>query len=366
MSSKKRLAILGTRGIPARYGGFETFAERISALLVQREIDVTVYCEANSENDAPTTHRSVHLRYVPAPRIGPLTTILFDLRCLWQARHGFDVVYMLGYGASIFCFIPRVWGSEVWINMDGIEWARSKWSWLARTWFVTMESLAMWTTSRVIADAGAIQSHLESRHWRMPKCSVIAYGAEIVSQRPDPDCLDKWNVRSQEYYLVVCRLEPENHLQEIIDGFISSTSTRPLLILGDHTTGTPYVRSLQKARDERIRFGGTIYDSTTLQALRWHCRAYFHGHSVGGTNPSLLEAMGCGNLIVAHDNPFNREVADSTARYFRSSSEIPAIVADLDKIDSFEGFRNNSFGRVRQRYTWEKVCDEYTDLLNQV
>lgn len=363
MPSKKSLAILGSRGIPAHYGGFETFAEEISLRLVQRDVDVTVYCEAGSADTQPRHYDGVRLEYVRALRLGPLTTIFFDLHCLWRARKGHDVVYMLGYGASIFCFLPRLWGGKVWINMDGVEWARSKWNWLAKFWFRIMEAAAMWTANRVIADAEAIRQHLESRHWRNPPCSVIAYGADVVAQSPDPSLLDEWGVSSGQYYLVVCRLEPENHLREIIEGFSASATTRQLLIIGDHEAHTPYIGDLLTTQDARVRFAGTVFESKKLQVLRWHCRAYFHGHSVGGTNPSLLEALGCGNLIIAHDNLFNHEVAGPAALYFGSPTDIPSIVATVDGLKSFENQRKKSIGRILERYTWEAVTDEYVGLL---
>ncbi len=365
MPNRKRVAILGSRGIPARYGGFETFVEEISLRLVQQDVSVTVYCEADNASDQPEVYQGVYLKYVRAPRLGPLTTIIFDLNCLWHARKNYDVVYMLGYGASLFCFLPRLWGCEVWINMDGVEWARSKWNWLARLWFIVMEAAAMWTANTVVADAKAIRRHLEKRHWRMPECSVIAYGADVVSQEPDPAYLKEWGILPGQYYLVVCRLEPENHVREITQGFVASKSPHLLLILGDNETATPYVTELLQTRDERIKFAGTVYETNKLQALRWHCRAYFHGHSVGGTNPSLLEALGCGNLVIAHDNPFNHEVAESAALYFGSAEEIPSIVAEVDKLDSFENRRKMSIDRVSQQYSWAKVTDEYVSLLNR-
>jgi glycosyltransferase involved in cell wall biosynthesis len=358
-----RIAILGTRGIPARYGGFETFAEEIAQRLVRQGVAVTVFCEA-VEGEQPSEYRGVWLEDVASPRLGPLTTIVFDLKCLWSARKRFDVVYMLGYGASLFCVIPRLFGCKVWINMDGLEWARSKWSWAARVYLRIMEGVAMWTPNRIIADADAIQSNLAARYRHMPACSVIPYGAEIVNVAPPVTLLAEWGLGPDSYYLVVCRLEPENYVLDILQGFAASASTLPLIILGNHHTNTPYVAQLLAVQDDRIRFVGTVYDKAKLQALRYHCRAYFHGHSVGGTNPSLLEALGCGNAVIAHDNPFNREVACEAACYFTGSDAIPALVA---QIEAEEGRRAAMRGQARKivagRYTWEKVTESYLRLL---
>jgi hypothetical protein len=176
--SAARIAILGTRGIPARYGGFETFAEQLAVRLVERGHQVTVYCEGSG--DASRKYKGITLRHRFARNLGPLSTLVFDAKCLWDARFGFDVVYMLGYGCSALCWLPRLWGRAVWINMDGLEWARAKWGPLARLYFRFAEKAAMWTANRIVADASAIRSNLQARHRRIPPCDVIPYGCEIA------------------------------------------------------------------------------------------------------------------------------------------------------------------------------------------
>lgn len=168
-----RLAILGTRGIPARYGGFETFAEEIAERLQQRRLEVTVYCEKGCNSPAIEIYKGVRLVYVPSPKLGPFSTILFDLFCLIIARNRHDVIYMLGYGSSLFCFIPRLWGKQVWLNMDGIEWKRTKWSFPARLWLRTMEWVAMLTPNRLIADAHAIEDHIQKCYPYTPQFQLF-------------------------------------------------------------------------------------------------------------------------------------------------------------------------------------------------
>ena len=354
-----KLAILGTRGIPAQYGGFETFAEELAVRLVQHGVDVTVFCERQA-HDQYAEYMGVKLFYVPVFRLGPLSTIIFDLLCLWHARKAFRVVYMLGYGASLFCFLPRLWGNKVWINMDGLEWSRSKWSWAAKLWLRAMEALAMWTPNRIIADADGILKHLQGRYNHLPDASVISYGAKVVDIPPPISILDEFGLQSKSYLLVVCRLEPENHLLEIIEGYRTSTITLPLIILGNHLVGTSYVKSLVSYMNENIRFIGTVFNQGKLLALRYHSYAYIHGHSVGGTNPSLLEAMGCGNCIIAHDNQFNREVAGASALYFGDTSSLSEILSYMGDTS-----KNCMAARqiVRERYTWHKVVSEYLRLL---
>lgn len=357
------VAILGTRGIPARYGGFETFAEEIGVHLAQRGAEVTVYCEEFCNVPAAESYKGVQLIYVSAPKLGPLSTILFDFNCLLAAKGKHDVVYMLGYGASLFCFLPRIWGKRVWINMDGIEWSRSKWSLPARIWLRVMEAVAMWTPNRIIADALSIREDLSRRYRRMPACSVIPYGAPIIDQA-DAALLADWGLSEDGYYLVVCRLEPENHVLEILQGYAASRGARPLVVVGDHTVGTRYARQLLEIKDPRIRLVGTVYDQSKLQALRFFARAYFHGHSVGGTNPSLLEALGCGNAVIAHDNPFNREVAGTAACYFNSALDIPDLVRRIEADATLRAsMRVSAREIVSTRYTWELVTESYIRLL---
>jgi glycosyltransferase involved in cell wall biosynthesis len=274
---------------------------------------------------------------------------------------------MLGYGTGIFCFIPRLWGTRVWINTDGIEWMRAKWGRLGKIWFKLMEFLATVIPNRVISDSEGIRKYLMRRHRHLsPSSSVIPYGTVLVRKDLDPGVLDRWGFSPWEYYLVVCRLEPENHVLEILRGFLTSRSLKRLVVVGDRNTGTAYTRKLLSLKDSRLHFIGTIYDRDVLMTLRFFAFAYFHGHSVGGTNPSLLEAMGCRNTIVAHNNVFNREVAGDAAVYFGRAEDIPPLV---DLLESFpvqrEDMRERAYQITKSRYTWESVLDRYYELLEQ-
>jgi glycosyltransferase involved in cell wall biosynthesis len=359
-----RLAILGARGIPARYGGFETFAEQLAVRLVERGHHVTVFCE--KVEGACGQYKGVELRHAAAHHLGPLSTLLYDATCLWQARSGFDVIYMLGYGSSALCWLPRIWGNQVWINMDGLEWSRAKWGPIARCYLKCAEAIAMRTPDRIIADAAAIKANLQSRYRRLPPCDVIPYGCEIVSSA-DAEQLDRFGLHPRSYYLVVCRFEPENHVKEVIEGFLDSDTPARLVLVGDCCRPSPYVRSLTEYKDQRLRFTGPIYDVSLLQALRYFCRAYLHGHSVGGTNPSLLEAMGCGNIVIAHDNPFNREVLGSSGFFFSTPKELITCIDTLDgggtdlaemKVEVVE--------RAAEYYTWSRITDHYCELISMV
>lgn len=360
-----RVAILGTRGIPAQYGGFETFAEQLSLRLVERGHHVTVYAESAGGPAIDDVYRGVRVRYISLPSWGPVSVIGFDVRCLWDARKRFDLVYMLGYGAAFACWLPQLYSTPVWINIDGLEWARSKWSVMARAYLRAMEWFTSKVATRVIADAQAMVMHFQQSYGRTTSCTYIAYGAPCIYRASETDLLAGLGVRAGGYLLVVARIEPENHVLEIIKGVQASGITLPLLIVGDHQRQTPYCRSLVKSDLRGVQLVGGVFDSGLLQQLRLGASAYIHGHSVGGTNPSLLEAMGCGNVVLAHDNPFNREVLGDVGFYFSSPAE---LAVELNRfIQMPEPERKVRSLRAREivdaRYTWDLIADEYEKLM---
>ena len=225
-----RVALLGCRGIPARYGGFETFAEELGARLAGRGYEVTVFCEATGEPDAPSVHRGMRLEYVAAPRLGSAGALAYDVLSLRRAR-AHDVVYMLGYGAGAFLGLARSGANRVWVNMDGLEWRRSKWGPLARAWLRRMERIALRSADRVVFDSDAVRRAVvgEAPNERV---FVIEYGAELAHE-PDPRVLDSLGVRPHAYFLLVARIEPENHVLEILRAHARSGVEQELLVVGD-------------------------------------------------------------------------------------------------------------------------------------
>jgi glycosyltransferase involved in cell wall biosynthesis len=358
-----KVAILGTRGIPAEYGGFETFAEELSTRLASSGFDITVFCEGGGPDAA---YKRVRLRYVKLPRVGPLSTVLYDAKCILKALRGFDIVYMLGYGAGAFLCVPRLLKVTVWVNMDGLEWKRSKWPWYGKLYLRINERLAVKFANMLIADANGIRDYLTHSYGRDISCNTISYGAYVVDRAPDSAAIRDFGLEPCEYYLVVCRLEPENHVKEIITGFAKSKSLRKLTIVGDCKSNTKYVGELLKSCDDRIRFIGTVYDKELLRAIRYHAFAYIHGHSVGGTNPSLLEALGCGNIVIAHDNVFNREVG-GIFEYFSDSEGVSWAIHKLESnnAEHIDIARKASHAIIRGKYTWGKITEDYIRLLRQ-
>lgn len=358
-----RLAILGTRGIPARYGGFETFAQEIAVRLVRLGVDVTVYCEARGPS--PAEYNGVHLRYRPAPRIGPLSTILFDGLCLLDARNKFDIVYMLGYGSSVLCSIVKARPSapSLWINMDGLEWQRSKWGRVAKMWLKASEAAAIQVADLVIADAEGIERSLRARHPKMGHSVVLEYGADVLEDAPSRRPVEDLGLVPGKYFLCVGRLEPENHIEEIVRGVSHSGTTLPLVVVGDHRIGGRYVTQLVRGANAQVRFVGAVYDRSSLASLRYHALAHFHGHSVGGTNPSLLEALACGNTIAAHDNVFNREVLGDVGLYFVTPDDIAELARCFSSMSDDERCARAGAGRRRiiERYTWDAIANRYCE-----
>jgi len=361
-----RVAILGTKGIPANYGGFETFAEQLAVRLVARGHQVTVYAESDGGAPADTFHQGVRVRYRRRPHWGAASVLAYDCASLWDARRGYDLVYMLGYGAAWACWWPRVFGTPVWINVDGLEWARSKWGRVARAYLRCMEWLATKAATRLIADAQAISQRMRSVYPRSAPTSFIAYGAqEVRAQDVDPQALSAWGLAPGGYLLVVARPEPENHVLEIIQGYLLHGGSLPLVIVGSVTDATPYQRQLKALASERVRLLGGVYDTAKLHSLRVHAAAYLHGHSVGGTNPSLLEALACGSPVIAHDNPFNREVAQGVADYFQTPAQLAQCLQRLAarSRDDLASLRQGARDIIASRYTWDGVTEAYEQLM---
>ena len=361
------VALLGTRGIPAGYGGFETFAQQLAVRLVQRGHQVTVYAEAKQPSLPDTWFEGVRVRHIARPRWGAASVIGYDCRCLRDARQGYDLLYMLGYGAAWACWWNRrVWGQKVWLNVDGLEWARSKWGRLARAYLRAMEWVSSWAPTRVLADAQAIAGRYRSLYPRGVPCSFIAYGADLPDMPSAPVLdLSPWGLSAGEYVLVVARPEPENHVLDIVQGHARWGGDWPLVVVGDVRPVTPYQKRLLALAGDRVRFIGGVYDADQLTALRMGAACHVHGHSVGGTNPSLLEALACGNAVLAHDNPFNREVARDAAQYFQTGQQLADALARVHALApaARQALAARARSIVARHYRWDLIADQYEALM---
>lgn len=299
--------------------------------------------------------------------MGSASVLAYDIQCLWDARRSFDVVYMLGYGAAWGCFIPRLWGTRVWVNMDGLEWARSKWRPWIRSYFRLMERVMAYTVDRVLADAQAIKRYYDGRYPSGAPCTFIPYGAQGMQVPDTVGPLARHGLVVDRYFLVVARMEPENHIHEIIRAHQQWGGSCPLVIVGDHTADNAYCHWIRQQQSPSVLLLGAIYEADRLAALRSGALAYVHGHSVGGTNPSLLEAMWYGSVVLAHDNPFNREVLGDEGMIFASEEALVGLyqrACDMTPAAMVQS-RQQARQIVLSRYQWPLVVTEYLVMLRQ-
>lgn len=367
--------ILGTRGIPAQHGGFETFAEDLSLYLAARGHRVTVYCQTDSaaSPDASTDEwNGIRRVLVPAPN-GAIGTVTYDWASTLHASRGKGhaprdkrVVLTLGYNTAVFSLAYRFRRMPSVMNMDGIEWKRQKWSLPEKAWLWLNERAGARFANHLVADHPEIAAHLQA-HTPAKKITVIPYGADAVTDASTASLLP-YSLNSKGYYLLIARPEPENSILEIVRAFDSDRVSAPLLVLGNYyPERNTYHRQVKQAAGRNVIFAGAIYDRATVQALRFHARAYIHGHRVGGTNPSLVESLAAGNAILAHDNPFNRWVAGPGASYFRGSQDLEQTIAALEASPHrLAEMEQASRERHSLEFTREKILSAYEDLLLRV
>ncbi|AXF06337.1 DUF1972 domain-containing protein [Paraburkholderia hospita] len=366
--SVKQISILGTRGIPASHGGFETFAERLALYLVQRDWQVTVYCqgEIGQTETVENTWRGVHRVIIPVSRAGALGTMEFDWKSVRDAvQRRPTLALTLGYNTAVFCTWLRRQGITNLINMDGLEWRREKWKFHERVWLWLNERIGCWTGNHLIADHPAIATHLATRVKRA-KITTIPYGADAIGEANRAP-LKMLGLHDTPYGLVVARPEPENSVSEIVTAFSRRVRHAKLVVLGKYDAQTHhYHREVLGAASEEVLFPGAIYDQTVLRALRRHAHFYAHGHRVGGTNPSLVEALGAGNAVIAHDNVFNRWVAGPEARFFATEADCDMhISALLGDPATARAMSLASAQRFESAFRWDSVLAQYEALLDR-
>lgn len=359
------LRILGTRGLPAAHGGFETFAERLALHLVARGWRVIVY--GQEEGAGPLIEdiwQGVERVRIPVRGSGAKSTIVFDwLATRHAARHG-DLCLTLGYNTAVFCALLRLRGVPNLINMDGIEWSRAKWGPLAKTWFWLNDWAGCWLGDHLVADHPQIKAHLATRV-RADKISTIAYGAERIDSAPEAP-VRALGLEPGRYLTLIARPEPENSILEVVQGFSRKPRGVKLAVLGHYTNDSAYHRAVRAAASDEVLFPGAIYDQAVVRPLRFHSLAYVHGHRVGGTNPSLVEALGAGNAVLAHDNRFNRWVAGDGARYFDGADAFDAVLAGmLADPAALPAMRVAARARFQQAFTWPQVLADYERLLTE-
>ncbi len=353
-----RIGILGCRGIPNHYGGFEQFAEYLSVALVERGHQVWVY-NSSLHPYREKEWKGVRLihQYDPEHKLGSFGQFVYDFNCLLDARkRNFDLLLQLGYTSSVV--FHRLWPSNCHniIHMDGLEWKRTKYSPLIRRFLLKMERWAATFGDSLIADSIVIQEYLSVRYDQRSK--FIPYGA--ISEFPvDVKFLEEYALKPHQYFLVISRFVPENNLEMIIKGYLESGHSGPLVLVGslDTSFGRQLKQRYQHASN--LLFLGGIFDLAILNSLRHFAKLYFHGHSVGGTNPSLLEAMACRVVIGAHDNPFNRAVLGEEAFYFHSAKDIHLAIREEQWAPAKDQWINTNYKKIQNEYNWEVIVDQY-------
>ena len=376
MEERKWIAILGVRGIPAAHGGFETFAARLAPYLTRAGWNVRVYCqEARDTTDAPdgatcweSQWEGVERVHIVVPADTAWNSIRFDWHCVSHAlRNRPDAVLMLGYNTAMFAARLRAAGIPTVINMDGLEWQRAKWGPAAKSWLYVNERAGCRFAHHLIADHPHIGHHLQSRA-PTEKITIIPYGADVLPLATDDQALAEVGVTAGRYVTLIARAEPENSILEMVRAFSAKPRNLKLLVLGKYyPDAIRYHAQVKSVASGEVLFPGAIYDSVKVRALRRHSLFYLHGHRVGGCNPSLLEAMGAGNPVVAHDNRFNRWVAGEGALYFEDSAGCErALEQYLNDPTMVERHGALNRRRAAEVFDWSEILASYAELLDAV
>ncbi len=359
-----RIALLGTRGIPANYGGFETFAEELSVRLAERGHIVTVYCRSHYAQGGEQVYRGVRRVVLPTVRRKHLDTPAHTcLSCLHLLVQGQDAALFCNCANAIFAFWPRLVGIPTVLNVDGLERKRKKWGLLARAWYRLSERLATLCPDVVVSDARVIQHYYRERHGL--ETPYIAYGASRGIARSTRK-LDELGLRPGEYFLYVSRFEPENNALLVVEEFERSGVEQKLVMVGDAPYAAEYIARVKASHDPRILFPGAIYGGG-YRELQSHCLAFIHATEVGGTHPALVEAMGRGRAVLYLDTPENREVAGAVGLSF--SVRLGSLRARLEELAAATPaelleLREAAVQEAEARYDWDVVTDRYEHLLS--
>jgi glycosyltransferase involved in cell wall biosynthesis len=355
-----RIAILGTRGIPARYGGFETFAEELATRLAARGHDVAVYCR---ERYSEPVYRGVTLRYLPSIRHKYFDTLAHTFfSTLHLLGHRADAALYCNGANALFTLVPRLFGMPVALNVDGLERKRKKWNKLARSWYHLSEWLATFCPTSVVTDARSIEDYYRERYGK--PTVFIPYGAE-TGKTPGDATVRRLGLEPGRYFLYVSRMEPENNPLAVRQSFEKVHTDFRLALVGDAPYAADYIRQVRDTGDTRIVMPGAIYGEG-YHELGSHCFAYIHATEVGGTHPALIEAMGRGALVLYLNTKENAEVAGGAGIPYEddltATMEMALAMSEAERNE----YRRKAEQRVRERYSWDVVTDSYERLLEKL
>lgn len=359
-TSALRIAILGTRGIPANYGGFETFAEELSTRLIRRGHSVTVYCRTGNSTGRPSTHRGVELVHLPAVRHKYAETLSHTL---YSAVHAlfrrYDIVYVCNSANAPICFIPWARRQHPILNVDGLEWQRAKWGALAKRYYRWAARLAARMPIEVVTDAEVIHRYYRDQLGRDTR--LFPYGTELYERGDGVERVLSLDLEPDRYLLYVSRMERENNAKLVVEAYRLVDTDMPLVMVGDAPYAQDYIREVKAAADERVRFLGYRFGAD-YHALQSNALAYVQATEVGGTHPALVEALGHRNAVIAHDVPEHHEVVGEAGVYFgyRDVAGLAQRMRDLiEGPTQVERLRRLAEERVRARYTWDAITGDY-------
>ncbi len=358
-----KIAILGTRGVPNHYGGFEQFAEFFSVYLAEKGHDVYVY---NSHNHPyqEKTFKGVNILHQndPEHKMGTFGQFIYDYNCILDSRKkNFDIILQLGYTSNSVWYFLLPKKSIIITNMDGMEWKRTKYSTKTQKMLMYAEKLAVKSSDFLVSDSIGIQNYIQEKYQK--NSAYIAYGATVF-ENPDEEILKIYNVEKYNFNMILARLEPENSIEMILDGVVLSKNETPMLIIGDHKKKFGEYLKEKFKNYPNIKFIGALYNLEHLNNLRCFSNLYFHGHTVGGTNPSLLEAMASQAMILAHNNEFNKGILKENAYYFSNEEEVKDLILRTKKIDNLQLIQNN-LEAINKEFNWDKINGEYLQLFEE-
>lgn len=358
-----KIAIMGIRGIPANYGGFETFAEEMAPRLVVRGHDVTVYCRSNNVKYDGMYYKGVRLRILPTLSHKYFDTVAHTfLSTLHSLFHRYDAILICNSANSAFSWIPRLTWQKVAVNVDGLEWKRTKWNIFGQWFYKISEYLATIFPNEVVTDAVDIQKYYLKKFNR--SSTYIPYGAP-VDRMETKDVLKTYDLEERKYVLYVSRLEPENNAHLVVNAFEKVKTDLKLVIVGDAPYNKEYIKKLKTTQDSRIIFTGYVFGSGYRE---FQSNAYFYVQAteVGGTHPALLEGMGHGNCVLANDVEEHREVLGNSGLYFSPNGNDDDLVNKIqflcDNPDEVQKYRSLAQQRVMEKYSWDKVTQDYERL----
>lgn len=356
-----KIAILGTRGIPANYGGFETFAEQLGTRLAARGHEITVYGRKHYSTINDPTYKGVNLVILPTIRHKYFDTVIHTLLSVLHATpRRYDAILICNAANSVFSFVPRLFGTPTLVNVDGLERKRKKWNWVGRQYYLISEWLSTFLPTAIVTDAQAIHDYYATRYKK--ESEMITYGAQ-VARRAAPEKLLKFGLEPNRYALYVSRLEPENNAHLVIEAYSRVKTDMPLVIVGGAPYADDYIARLKRSKDSRVKFLGFVFGED-YRALQQNAYCYVHATEVGGAHPALIEAMGAGNCVLTLATPENMEVIGDAGISYKSADDLAIylqrIINDPRIIDEY---RHRAMTRVAERYNWEQVTDRYEELL---